>query len=139
MSHPDPAATPDLRPFRVGDVLENPMTRESARILELPDENPERRTKAELLAVVGSRVVGERLHRGVVERFIFIEGELTVRLDGVTSVLNEGETAELRPGQWHDWWNAADRGARVLVEITPGDRFGHETPRRYTTSRPTRR
>ncbi len=125
MSHPDPAAAPDLRPFRVGDVLENPVTRELARILELPDENPERRTKAELLAVVGSRVVGEHLHPGVVERFTVIEGELTVRLDGVTSVLNEGETAEVRPGQWHDWWNAADRDARVLVEITPGDRFGH--------------
>jgi hypothetical protein len=35
------------------------VTRELARILELPDENPERRTKAELLAVVGSRGVGE--------------------------------------------------------------------------------
>ena len=125
MSHPDPAATPDLRPFRVGDVLENPVTRELARILELPDENPDRRTKAELLAVVGSRVVSEHLHPGVVERFTVVEGELTVRLDGVTSVLNEGETAEVRPGQWHDWWNAADRDARVLVEITPGDRFGH--------------
>jgi hypothetical protein len=48
-----------------------------------------------------------------------------VRLDGVTSVLNEGETAEVRPGQWHDWWNAAERDARVVVEVTPGDRFGH--------------
>ena len=51
MSHPDPAGAPDLRPFRGGDVLENPVTRESARILELPD-NPERHAKAELLAVV---------------------------------------------------------------------------------------
>ena len=125
MPHPDPAAAPDHRPFRVGDVLENPVTRESARILELPDESPDRRTRAELLAVVGSRVVGEHLHPGVVERFTVIEGELTVRLDGVTSLLGEGETAEVRPGQWHDWWNAADRDARVLVEVTPGDRFGH--------------
>ena len=125
MSHPDPGAPPDLRPFRVGDELHNPVTGEFARILELPDDNPERRTRAELLAVVGSRVAGEHLHPGLVERFTVLEGELTVRLDGVTSLLYEGETAEVRAGQWHDWWNAADRDARVVVEVTPGDRFGH--------------
>ena len=26
---------------------------------------------------------------------------------------------------WHDWWNAADRNARVRVEVTPGERLGH--------------
>lgn len=125
MSHPDPNAAPDRRPFRVGDELRNPVTGEFARILELPNENPERRSKAELLAVAGSRVVGEHLHPGLVERFTVLDGELTVRLDGRTSLLHEGESAEVRPGQWHDWWNAADRDARVLVEVTPGDRFGH--------------
>ncbi len=125
MSHPDPTAPPDLRPFRAGDELHNPVTGEFARILELPDQNPERRARAELLAVAGSRVVGEHLHPGLTERFEVLEGELTVRLDGKTGPLHEGEAAEVHPGQWHDWWNATDRDARVLVEVTPGDRFGH--------------
>ncbi len=36
MSHPDPTAPPDLRPFRVGDDLTNPVTGEYAKIIELP-------------------------------------------------------------------------------------------------------
>ena len=51
-----------------------------------------------------------------------LEGELTVKLDGQTSVLGEGETATVEAGVWHDWWNASDRDARVRVEITPGER-----------------
>jgi hypothetical protein len=40
MSHPDPDGPPDLTPIRVGDVWENPVTRERATILELPYKNP---------------------------------------------------------------------------------------------------
>lgn len=31
----------------------------------------------------------------------------------------------IAPNEWHDWWNAGDRDARVRVEITPGERFAH--------------
>ena len=54
-----------------------------------------------------------------------LEGELTVRRDGKTSKLRMGETSEVRAGQWHDWWNAADHDARVIVEVEPGARFAH--------------
>ena len=125
MSHPDPNGPPDVTPFRVGDVLENPVTRERATILELPDANPEGRVVAELTALVGARVAGEHRHPGIVERFTVLEGELTVKRDGATSVLREGETAVIEPNAWHDWWNAGDRDARVRVEVTPGERFAH--------------
>jgi hypothetical protein len=48
-----------------------------------------------------------------------------VKRDGQTSVLHQGQTAVIDAGVWHDWWNAGDRDARVRVEVTPGDRFGH--------------
>jgi hypothetical protein len=48
-----------------------------------------------------------------------------VKRDGQISILRQGETAVIRAGVWHDWWNAADRDARVRVEITPGERFVH--------------
>jgi hypothetical protein len=55
-----------------------------------------------------------------------LEGELTFKLDGQTSVLREGQTGVIEPGIWHDWWNASsDRNARARVEVTPGERFGH--------------
>jgi len=123
MSHPDPNAPPDLTPLRIGEVWENPATRERATVLELPHENSERRVAAELTALVGARVVGEHRHPGTTERFTVLEGELTVKRDGRTSVLHEGEEAQIEPDVWHDWWNASDRDARVRVEVTPGDRF----------------
>ena len=47
MSHPDPYGPPDQTPIQVGEVWENPTTREYARILELPYDNPERRVAAD--------------------------------------------------------------------------------------------
>jgi quercetin dioxygenase-like cupin family protein len=125
VSHPDPHGPPDLTPVQVGEVWENPVTRERATILELPFENPEGRATAELTALVGARVVGEHRHPALVERFAVLEGELTVKRAGRTSILHEGESAVIEPGVWHDWWNASDRDARVRVEITPGERFAH--------------
>jgi quercetin dioxygenase-like cupin family protein len=125
MSHPtaDPSAT--LAPILIGEIWENPVTGERAKVVELPWQNPERRVVAELTAGVGSRVVGEHRHPGIVERFEVLQGELTVRLDGTASILSEGQASEVRPGHWHDWWNAADTDALVRVEVTPGERFMH--------------
>jgi len=125
MAHPDPNGPAATNPFRPGDQLNNPVTGEYARLLESPWMNSTGRARSELLAVAGARVIGEHVHPGLVERFTVIEGELTVRLDGTLSKLHEGETAEVRAGQWHDWWNATDRDARVLVEVEPGYRFAH--------------
>lgn len=41
MSHPDPSAAPNTRPIEAGEVLENPVTKEYARVLELPWWNDE--------------------------------------------------------------------------------------------------
>jgi quercetin dioxygenase-like cupin family protein len=125
MSHPDARGPADLTPIEVGEVWENPATGERATILELPHTNREGRAVAELTALVGGRVVGEHRHPALVERFTALEGELTVKRDGRTSILREDETAVIEPGVWHDWWNASDRDARVRVEVTPGERFGH--------------
>jgi quercetin dioxygenase-like cupin family protein len=123
--HPEPDGLPDRTPIKVGEVWENPVTRERATILELPWENQTGRVTAELTALVGARVVGEHRHPALVERFTALEGELTVKRNGQTSILHQGETAVIEPGVWHDWWNASDRDARVRVEITPGERFAH--------------
>ena len=125
MSHPDPHAPPDLTPIQICEVWENPITGERATILELPNRNPERRAVAELLARVGARVVGEHRHPALTERFTVLEGELTMKRGGQTSILRQGQTATIEPDVWHDWWNASDRDARVRVEITPGERFAH--------------
>jgi quercetin dioxygenase-like cupin family protein len=125
MWHPEPHGPPDRTPIEVGEVWENPVTRERAAILERPWDNPAGRATAELTALVGARVMGEHRHPALVEQFTVLEGELTVKRDGRTSILHQGERATIEAGVWHDWWNAADRDARVRVEITPGERFVH--------------
>ena len=123
MSHPDPGGPADLTPIQVGEIWTNPVTGERATLLERPWENTDGRVAAELTALVGARLVGEHRHPGIRERFTVLEGELTVKRDGKTSVLREGETASIEPDVWHDWWNGSDRDARVRVEVTPGERF----------------
>lgn len=125
LGHPEPDGLPDRTPIKVGEVWENPVTRERGTILELPRENQEGRLTVELTALVGARVVGEHRHPALVERFTALEGELTVKRNGQTSILHQGEATVIEPGVWHDWWNASDRDARVRVEITPGERFAH--------------
>lgn len=125
MSHPDPHGPPDRTPIKVGEVWENPVTREHGTILELPWDNSEGRVTAELIARVGSRVAGEHRHPALVERFTVLEGELTVKLNGEISTLRRGEVAVVEAGIWHDWWNASSRDARVLLDVTPGLRFLH--------------
>jgi len=70
-------------------------------------------------------VAGEHRHPALVERFTVLPGEPTVKLNGETSRLRVEETREVRPGRWHDWWNASTVDALVRVEITPGERFLH--------------
>lgn len=125
MSHPDPNGPAATRPWRIGDELDNPVTKEHARILEAAWQNPQGRARAEMVARVGSRVLGEHLHPGLIERFTVLEGELTFVQDGKVGTLREGQTGEVRAGQWHDWWNASDRDARVIVEVEPGARFAY--------------
>ena len=124
-SHPEPDGPADRRPVEVGELWENPVTRERVTILERPWDNTVGRATAELSALVGARVAGEHYHPALVEQFTVLEGELTVKRDGRTGILHQGETAVIQPGTWHDWWNAADRDARVRIEVTPGERFLH--------------
>jgi mannose-6-phosphate isomerase-like protein (cupin superfamily) len=125
MSHPDPSAPPDLRPIELGEVLENPFTRERAVIIELPWQNAQGRAVSEMTALPGARVVGEHLHPAIHERFSVLQGELTVIRDGQRSTLGAGERADIEPGVWHDWFNRGAVDAVVRVEVTPGERFAH--------------
>lgn len=125
MSHPNPAAAPDVRPIEPGEVWENPVTRERAVILEMPWLNPEGRVVADLTALPGARVVGEHLHPTLHESYSVQEGELTMLRDRQRSVLRAGDQVHIEPGVWHDWWNEGDVDAIVRVVITPGERFAH--------------
>lgn len=66
-------------------------------------------------------VVGEHIHPQIRERYQVITGRLTTRVGGVERTLAAGEDAAIAPGTRHDFWNATDEDAHVLVELSPLD------------------
>ncbi len=106
-----------------GDVLSNPVTGERSLVLIGTGDDGGDRLAAQLHVTPGGRVVGEHYHPSLTERFRVLSGALEVSLDGEVSPLGPGGEVTIPPGTVHDWWNAGDVPAEVVVEITPGRRF----------------
>jgi quercetin dioxygenase-like cupin family protein len=113
----------DIPRTRRGDVIENIVTGERAIVLVGTEDSGDGKLVVFMGVRPGGAVVGEHVHPSLTERFRVVSGRLGVCLDGVESVLGPGEEAFVRPGVVHDWWNAGDEEAQVVVEIDPGRRF----------------
>jgi len=85
---------------------------------EVP-EIPESRLVADLYIGPGRRLVAERHHPGIRERFTVIRGRVGFSLGGRRSIVEAGMSIEVPPGLPHDWWNAGEEEAHVLVELAP--------------------
>jgi quercetin dioxygenase-like cupin family protein len=67
--------------------------------------------------------VGEHYHPTITERFRVLTGRIEVSLGGRRDTVGPGGDVTIPPGTVHDWWNAGDEEARVLVEVRPARRF----------------
>ncbi len=103
-------------------VIENPVTGERGVVRRAP-ESPGSPLVADLYARPGAAVVGEHVHPHSTETFTVVRGTLGVRLDGVESLAGAGVRVVVPPETPHDWWNAGDDTAWVVVEVDPGHRF----------------
>jgi quercetin dioxygenase-like cupin family protein len=108
---------------RAGDVAENPVTGERVVVRVGTEDSGGELLVAELFVRPGGAVAGEHVHPGIDEWFTVLEGRVGFRLDGLESVAPVGERLHVPPGMAHDWWNAGDREARVIVEVSPAARF----------------
>ncbi len=106
---------------RLGDVYENRVTGEHALVLRGDEDGGGQPTLVALTVRPGGAVAGEHVHPRVTERFHVVSGRLGLRLGGRESTLSAGQGASAPAGVTHDWWNAGDRDAVVIVEITPPD------------------
>lgn len=107
---------------RFGDFYENRITSERVVVLRGDeDAAPGESGFGHLTVAPRGAVAGEHLHPHIGERFHVISGTLGTRLDGVERTLNAGEEATAQPGVRHDWWNAGDGFASVLVEVDGPD------------------
>jgi quercetin dioxygenase-like cupin family protein len=71
----------------------------------------------------GGALAGEHIHPVIHESFTVVRGRVGFRLDGREAVAGPGKRLHVLPGMVHDWWNAGDEEAHVVVEIRPGGRF----------------
>jgi mannose-6-phosphate isomerase-like protein (cupin superfamily) len=81
------------------------------------------RLVADLYIGPGRRLVAEHCHPSIRERFTVIRGRVGFSLGGRRAIAEPGASMEVPPGLAHDWWNAGDDEAHVLVEIAPAAHF----------------
>lgn len=71
----------------------------------------------------GGAVTGEHVHPIIEEYFTVMSGRVGFRLDGRESIAEIGQRLHVPAGMAHDWWNAGDEEAHIIIEISPGARF----------------
>lgn len=104
---------------RCGDLYENKVTGERAVVLRGDEDSHGQSGLVHLTVRPHGAVVGEHLHPQFRERFLVISGRLGTRVDGVERTLEAGQEAAAAAGSAHDWWNAGEDEAQVLVEFLP--------------------
>jgi quercetin dioxygenase-like cupin family protein len=99
----------------------SPVQRDAAIFLETAEESAGARSLFEVeLAPGGGNQA--HCHLTYAERFVAVEGELTVRVDGLDHALKPGDEAVADPGVLHCFSNDTDELVRFNVELTPGHR-----------------
>jgi quercetin dioxygenase-like cupin family protein len=108
---------------KAGDVFNNAVTGEYGYIRLGTEETNGERMVVDLRVRPGGASLGPHLHREVDERFTVLAGKIGYFVGDKKGTLQAGETADLPRGIPHDWWNAGNEEARVIVEIWPAARF----------------
>jgi quercetin dioxygenase-like cupin family protein len=99
----------------------SPVQRDAAIFLETAQESGGRRTLLEIELAPGGGNVAHR-HLSYTERFVCVEGDLTVRVDGLLHALAPDDEATAHVGALHCFANETDEPVRFQVELTPGHR-----------------
>ncbi len=108
---------------KAGDVYENPITGERAVVRVGTEESGGELLVVDLYVSPAGRVAAEHVHPILNEWFTVIRGRIGFRLDGQQSVAEIDKRLHVRPGTAHDWWNAGEEEAHVVVEVSPAARF----------------
>ena len=108
---------------RLGDVFENPVTGERVVVRVGTEESGGDLLVADLYIRPGGAVAGEHVHTRIEEWFTVRQGRVAFRLDGRESIAPHNQRLHVPADVAHDWWNAGEEEAHVVVEVAPGARF----------------
>ena len=108
---------------RAGDTVENPITGERAVVRVGTEDSEGRLLVSDLYVKPGGAVAGEHVHPIIEEWFTVKSGRVGFRIDGRESTAELDRRLHMPAGTAHDWWNAGDEEAHVVVEVSPAKRF----------------
>ena len=105
---------------RPGQVMENPVTGEDRIVFtKTAQQTGGELFELELFIRAGAPGTPEMVHSLQDETFKILSGSLDFRIGGQEQHLTAGESLVIPKGTPHNWWNASDEEAHVLVEIRP--------------------
>jgi quercetin dioxygenase-like cupin family protein len=103
------------------EILKNPVTGESFRILE----STPAAFKIQYALRPHSQIPGEHLHPGKEQWVKILSGEMHLRINGEHRVLRTGESATVPASARHFQWNPCDSEVVAIEEVCPAGRL-HE-------------
>jgi quercetin dioxygenase-like cupin family protein len=102
---------------KAGEVYENPVTGERVVVRLGTEESGGEHLIVDLYVAPGGTVAGEHVHPDIEEVFTVVRGRVGFRLDGREDVAVPTRRLVVSPGVVHDWWNAGEGEAHVVVEL----------------------
>jgi mannose-6-phosphate isomerase-like protein (cupin superfamily) len=102
-----------------GQTVENPVTGERLTFLETARETGGEYVRFEALIAPGGTLAAPHLHPKQQERFEFVSGSLTMKVNGATIETEPGDVVVIEPGTPHNFWNKTDQPVRMVVEMRP--------------------
>jgi quercetin dioxygenase-like cupin family protein len=109
--------------FKRGEVYDNPVTGERVVVRLGTQETGGERLVIDVYVRPGGAVAGEHIHPSIDETFTILKGRVGISIDGRKMIAKPGRKLHVPRGTAHDWWNAGDEEAHILVEVTPAARF----------------
>lgn len=106
-----------------GEEFENPVSGERSVVRQGSDDTDGELVVADLYLRPGAGGPREHAHSYLHETFEILDGRVGFRLNGHQEVTGPGRKLVVEPGMVHDFWNAGEQEAHVLVEVRPGCRF----------------
>lgn len=113
---------------KTGDVYENPVTGERVVVRAGTEDTGGGHLIVDLYVAPGGAVAGEHAHQDIEETFTVVRGIVGFRLDGHEDVAESARRLLVSPGVVHEWWNAGQDEAHVIVEL-PRHRDGFRVAR----------
>jgi quercetin dioxygenase-like cupin family protein len=102
-----------------GEIIAHPVTGEQITFLKTAAETNGELLQVEMNVAPRGFIPGEHIHPYQAEYFKILAGTISFKIDGHESQLGAGQELTVQAGTRHQWWNASDEPAKMILEFRP--------------------